>query len=151
MAGLQFTAKPAAEVALVAATPKTVLTVTAPSNHRDKLGGFGISFDGTVAGNEPVVVELMRFTGGTGTGTTVTPTKVDDSIAEAIQSTSKSNYSAEPTAGEILDVKEIHPQTGYEKYYPFGWEKIIGGGDMMGIRCTAPQAVNCYPFMDCEE
>lgn len=150
MAAFQFTAKPAADVALLAATAKTVLMVTAPANHRLKLLGWGISFDGVAASNEPVTVELMRAITA-GTSTAVTPTKKDDSIAETLQSTSGANFTVEPTLTDVLDTKLVHPQTGYEKYFPFGSEMIIGGGDRLVIRCTAPQAVNCSPFFDCEE
>lgn len=150
MADLQGTIKPAAEVALVGATPKTVLMLTAPANHRAKILGWSVGFDGTVAGNEPVVVELVRYT-TSGTFTSVTPKPCDDDLTETFQSTGGANASAEPTASDIIAVKEVHPQTAYEVLYPFGQEIKVKGSGRVGIRCTAPQAVNCFPEIRFEE
>ena len=149
MADLFFTAQ-TAEVALVAATVKTVLQVVSPANHRVRLKRWKVAFDGVAATAEPVQVELLRQTTA-GTMSALTPVGSDDSISEAIQSTAQHTATAEPTAGDILDSVEVHPQSGYEVIYPDGWEKKIGGGDRMAIRCTAPANVNVRAQMDCEE
>jgi hypothetical protein len=72
----------------------------------------------------------------------LTPVKLDDSLAETLQTTSQHTATAEPTAGDVVDVVEVHPQSGYEIIYPLGQEVIIGGGDRLGIECTAPAGVN---------
>lgn len=130
-----------AEVALSAATAKTVLQVVAAANHRVKVLSWGVYFDGTSSSAEPVQVRLLRQTTA-GTMSALTPTKRDDSIGETLQTTAQHTASAEPTAGDVLEAKEVHPQAGYEKIYPFGGEVIIGGGDRLGIECTAPASVN---------
>lgn len=134
----------------VTSTAKTVLQLRAAANHRVKLLSWGIYFDGIVVTDPAVVVELLRQTTD-GTMTAVTARKNDDSLAETMQTDGGHTATAEPTAGDILENKEIHPQQGYEKIYPFGAEIIVGGGDRIGIRVTAPNNVNCLPEMTFEE
>lgn len=139
-----------AEIALTAATARTVIQLVAASNHRVKLLAYGVYFDGTSSSAEPVQVRLLRQTTA-GTMSSLTPTKRDDSIAETLQTTAQHSATAEPTAGDVLEVKEVHPQGGYEKVFPFGQEIIIGGGDRAGIECTAPAGVNVRAEMIFEE
>jgi hypothetical protein len=68
--------------------------------------------------------------------------KVDDSIAETLQTSSLISFTAEPTGGDELEVKNVHPQGWYEKFYPEGREVIIGGGDRLGIEVVTPTGVN---------
>ena len=130
-----------AEIALTAATAKTVIQLVGATNHRVKLLSWGVYFDGISPTAEPVQVRLLRQTTA-GTMSALTPTKRDDSIAETLLTTAQHTATAEPTAGDVLEVKEVHPQGGYEKIYPFGGEVIIGGSDRLGIECTAPAGVN---------
>lgn len=130
-----------AEVALSAATAKTVVQVTAPSNHRAKVIGWGVFFDGISPTEAPVQVTLSRQSTA-GTMTSLTPVPLDDSLAETLQCTAQHTATVEPTTGATIDVIECHPQQGYEKMYPLGQEPIVGGGDRVGIICTAPAAVN---------
>ena len=131
------------EIALTAATAKTVIQLIAASGHRVTILGWGVFFDGTSAAAEPVQVDVIRQTSaGTG-GDALTLQKFDDSIADALATTALSDIDgSEPTGSVILDVAEVHPQAGYEIMYPFGQEIIIGAGDRVGIRCNAPAAVN---------
>jgi hypothetical protein len=130
-----------AEVALSAATAKTVIQLVAATNHRVKVLRWGVFFDGVSVSAEPVQVRLLRQTTA-GTMSSLTPVKLDDSLAETLQTTSQHTATAEPTAGDVVDVVEVHPQSGYEIIYPLGQEVIIGGGDRLGIECTAPAGVN---------
>lgn len=153
MAALQFQLT-TAEQALTAATAKTILQVVAAANHRVKVLGWGVFFDGTSTTAEPVQVRLLRQTTAIGgTPTAVTPTKRDDSIADSVLTTAAQygGSPTEPTAGDVLEVVEVHPQQGYQVLYPLGMEPIIGGGDRLGIECTAPAGVNVRPSMILEE
>ena len=150
MARLMFALGTEGEVALVAATAKTVLQVVAPANQRVLVKNFHISFDGVSATAEPVVVQLRRQTTA-GTMSAATPRKKDDDIATAIQSTGLKNATVEPTDGDILKEIEVHPQAGYESEKELMQEWIIGGGDRIAIKATAPAAVNCVASMECEE
>jgi len=139
-----------AEVALTAATAKTVIQLVAAANQRVKILGWGVFFDGTSTTAEPVQVTLARQSTA-GTTSALTPVKVDDSLAETLLTTARHTATAEPTTGDVVDVIEVHPQQGYEKLYPLGQEIIVGGGDRLGIICTAPAAVNVRAKMFFEE
>ncbi len=128
-----------AEVALAAATVKTVVQVLAPANQRLRIKGWGVYFDGVASSGEPVQVELLRQTSA-GTMTSLTPTRRTGT--ETIQSTALHTATVEPTAGDILDIAEVHPQTAYEVMYPYGEQPECAGGTRVGIRCTAPAIVN---------
>lgn len=131
-----------AEVALTAATAKTVVQIIAATNHRVKVLRWGVFFDGVSVTGEPVQVRLLRQTSA-GTMTSLTPVKLDDSLAETLLTTAQHTATGtEPTAGDVVDVVEVHPQSSYEIIYPLGQEVIVGGGDRIGIECTAPAGVN---------
>jgi hypothetical protein len=130
-----------AEEALGAAAVETIIQLVAPANHRVRVLGWGVFFDSVSPTAEPVQVRLLRQSTA-GSGTSLALVKLDDSLAETLQTTALQDFIFEPTAGDVLDVVEVHPQTGYEVKYPMGQEPIIGGGDRMGLDCTAPAIVN---------
>lgn len=139
MAGIIAIAQ-TAEVALTAATAKTVLQVVAASNHKVKLLRWGVFFDGTSATAEPVQVRLLRQTSA-GTMSALTPTK-QTTDSETLQTSAQHTATAEPSAGDVLDVCEVHPQSGYEVVLtPDNYIWVAGGG-RVGIECTAPAGVN---------
>jgi hypothetical protein len=129
-----------AEVALTAATTRTVLQLLAPANHRVRVLGWGVFFDGTSSSAEPVQVRVLRQTsGGTMTGLTPVPLRP---VAETILTSTFGSATGEPSANDILDMVEVHPQQGYEVKFPMGQEIIIGTLGRLGIDCTAPAGVN---------
>jgi hypothetical protein len=130
----------AEDVTLAGGATETLLQLVAATNHRVKLIGWGVSFKGVVVTDEPIKVTLKRQT-TVGTSSAGTVVKVDDSIAETLQTTSRISFTAEPTAGDELEVKNVHPQGWYEKFYPEGREVIIGGGDRLGIEVVTPTGV----------
>lgn len=138
------------EIALVATIAKTILQITAVANHRIAILGFSVSFDGTSGSAEPVQVDLVRQTDA-GTSSAATPVKEDDSLAETLQTTSRKNATVEPTTTDILRRYNVHPQTGYERIYGPDEEIIVGGGDRLGLRCTAPANVNVLAHISFEE
>jgi hypothetical protein len=137
--------------ALVAATAETLLQLVAAANHRDKLLGWGVFFDGVSPTGVPVLVELMRQTDA-GTSSANTPRLVAPSgAAETIQTTARDSFTVEPTPSDILERRLVHPQQGFEIIYPQGGEPTIPGGGRIGIRCTAPAGVNAVAKMKFEE
>lgn len=140
MAGLRCAAT-TAEIALSAATAKTVVQITAPTNQALKVTRYSVFFDGTSTTAEPVQVRVLRQTTA-GTMTSLTPLKLDDARTETIQSTAQHTATAEPTASDVLAVAEVHPQQGYDVILPLGGEVIVKGGGRLGIECTAPATVN---------
>ncbi len=149
MAGFEGTIVSSTEQALAAATAETVIQLVAPANHLLKLKGWSISFDGVVVTAEPIIVELYRQTSA-GTSSALTPLKVNDSLAETLQATARDKFTAEPTLGDLMDVFEVHPQQGW-KEVDADYLYMIAGGARLGIRATAPAAVNCKSWMKYEE
>lgn len=139
MAGLICIAQ-TAEVALVAATAKTIMQIIAPAQQRLKIKGWGVFFDGISGTDSPVQVRLLRQTTA-GTVSSLTPVK---QVAgnETVQTTAGHTATVEPTAGDVLDIAEVHPQSGYEKLIPFDMPLEVPGGGRIGIECTAPDVVN---------
>lgn len=148
MAGLICAAN-TAEVALSAATAKTVIQVTAPSNQRLRVKKWGVAFDGISTTAEPVQVRLLRQTTA-GTMSSLTPVKYSAG-AETIQSTAQHTATVEPTASDVLQPLEVHPQAGYEMLVPFDQPLEMAGGTRLGIECTAPATVNVRAWFVWEE
>lgn len=148
MAGLRFIAQ-TGEVALSAATAKTVLQIVAASNHRVRIKRWGVFFDGVSTTAEPVQVRLLRQTSA-GTMSSLTPTKLGTE-SETLQTTAQHTATVEPSAGDTLDIAEVHPQTGYEVIFPAGEEIDVAGSGRVGIECTAPATVNVRAKIIAEE
>lgn len=139
MAGLLATVSTSAEVALTATVEKVVLVLTAPANHRLKVARWRVSFDGNSASADQSIVKFCAVT-STITGTTVTPVSVTP-CTETLQATAKSNLSA-GTVSSVLEILEVHPQTGYEVVLPLGGEYLVPGGTSVGIAVTSAASVN---------
>jgi len=138
MAGVGFRV-PSNEVSLTATTAKTVLQVVAAANHRVKITGWGVAFKSTSPTDTPVRVRLLRQTDA-GTASAATVVKNCDADDETLQTTGQYNATAEPSAGDVLNCVEVHPQAGYEVLLPFGQEIIVKGGGRLGIECYAAAA-----------
>ena len=149
MAAITFSL-PYKDVALAAATAKTVAMVTAPANQRVVIEEIHVGFDGTTANNTPVLIELCSFSTA-GTFTAGTPIKLESSLSETIQSTTGINASVEPTLSTTIKQWRVHPQGNYEKTMILNVKVIIPGGGKFGIRLTAAQIVNVTGFLTCTE
>jgi hypothetical protein len=148
MAGLICIAQ-IGNVALAAATVKTVLQVAAPTHQRLKIKRWGVFFEGIVGTDAPVQVRLLRQTDA-GTMSSLTPVK-QVAGSETVQATAQHTASGEPTAGDVIDVAEVHPQSGYEIIIPFDMPVEVPGGSRVAIECTAPDAVNARAKIVFEE
>lgn len=143
-----------AEIALAAATAKTVLGLKIPANRRAKLTAWGIYFDGIAVTAAPVVVELHRDTNATAhTGTDLTEVKYDADVGASIAVVAKHTVTANTTDGGTIQALEVHPQAGYEKSYVPGREIWFGSSAQEGLYwvATAPSAVNCIMWAEWEE
>jgi hypothetical protein len=126
----------------VTSTPKTFLTLKAPTNQRIRIKGIEVFGKGTANTDTPVKLEIGNITtdGETGTATAVTPVPLDGDEAETPQGTYYKNYGTEPTTyGTIMRTWEIHPQTGLVVYFPMHDEIKLAGGKEIGLRLTSNQ------------
>lgn len=150
MAGILANLYTPSEVALAAATAKTVLQLTAPANQRLMVKRWGIYFDGISATAEPVVIKLIKqSTAGSG-GTSQSPVIISAG-SETLQATGLYGITSEPTTTAVQDVFELHPQMGWQEFIPLDQGFPILGGTRLGITVTAPAIVNCMAKIIYEE
>lgn len=140
MAGIKCAAT-TAEIALTAATAKTVIQLVAPTNQRLLVERYGVGFDGISTTAEPVQVRVCKQTTA-GTMSSLTPVKRGDPGSETLQGTAQHTATVEPTITDVYDVFEVHPQTWVDILLPDGDEIPVPGGGRIGIECTAPATVN---------
>lgn len=138
-----------ASVTLTASTAKTTVQILAPANHRVKILGWGVYFDGVTSTNIPVRVRVLRQTTA-GTMSALTPTKTTPR-AEGLLTTAQHTASAEPTAGDVIDIALVHPQQGYEVKFSPGQELVLGGAERVGIELLAVSGVNAITKIFFEE
>jgi len=149
----RYTIETTADVALSAATAKTVLSYIAASNAPFRVIEFALSFDGISATAEPVTVEMCSSTqAGAGSGSSaVTPVQIGGPT-RTVQGAGARNYSGEPTTLTCLKRWLIHPQTGIAMQFPLGREpEQVVTADAICLRVTAPAVVNCQAYMEIEE
>lgn len=147
-----YTVESNGDIALTAATAKSVLSAINAANSLIKIVEIVASFDGTSATAEPVTVELCSSTeAGAGTATSHTIAQVSGPTRTA-QFTAKRNFTAEPTTLTVLKRILVHPQTGIIWQFPLGREPMqVVTADALVLRCTAPATVNFQGHMEIEE
>lgn len=147
-----YTVETTGDIALTAATAKTILSVINAANSLIRLVEIGVSFDGVSGTAEPVTVELCSSTQATaGTSTSHTPVQCRGPT-RTVQATGARNYTAEPTVLTVLKRWLVHPQTGMVIQFPLGREpEQVTTADALCIRCTAPAAVNVQGYLEVEE
>jgi hypothetical protein len=139
------------EIALVATTPKSPITIVAAADHRVLIYRIGLFFDGQTVNNEPVDIKWSIITVD-GTGTAGTPQKKNPSDDEALQVDFTYNYTSGPTFHTSTWLRfYVHPQTGLEIPFPTHKPWIINGGDRWGLQCTAQNNVNVVVNIEGEE
>lgn len=152
MATPGYTVESNGDIALTAATAKTVLSVINAANSLIRIVEFAACFDGVSATAEPVTIELCSSTqAGAGTSTSHTilqcrgPTRT-------VQATAARNYTAEPTVLTVLKRWLVHPQSGLVMQFPLGREpEQVTTADALALRVTAPATLNFQGYMEFEE
>jgi hypothetical protein len=120
-------------VAAPSASTLTLIQVAASANTRLEVIGWEVSFDGADSTKTPILCELLRQTTA-GTSTALTLAKGDEASQTATATAGKI-FTAEPTAGDILDSKYLTPANGIWGYqWPLGDEIVVGVSGRIGIR-----------------
>lgn len=147
-----YTVESNGDIALTAATAKSVLSVICAANSPIKIVEIGVGFDGTSSTAEPVTVELCSSTeasAGTATSHTIAQT---GGVPRAAQASGKRNFTAEPTALTVLKRWLVHPQGSMVLQSPLGREPMqTTTADAIVLRCTAPANVNFQGYLEFEE
>lgn len=147
-----YSVESAGDIALTAATAKSVLSVINATNGIIKVVELAACFDGTSPTAEPVTVELCSSTEATaGTATSHTIAQVSGT-PRAVQATAKRGFTAEPTVLTVLKRWLVHPQSSLVLQFPLGREPIqASSADALVLRCTAPAAVNFQGYLEFTE
>lgn len=131
---------------------RTILQITAASNHRVTVKEISVSFQGTVNASEPILVQTLRQSdAGTG-GDSLTPKKMNEADDETLQTTALEQIdSSEPTGTDEVLGEMVHPQGGYTWQAPFGGEIVVKGGDRLGVAVTSDEDIKAKARMIFEE
>lgn len=139
MAGLQFNST-SDEVALVAATAKTVWQGKAPANQRLIIRAvkfLGVMPAGGV--DVPVKIRLTRNSANFGTGSAAATGKHNPSNPETLQGTYSKNFTVEPTTPADGGLQwDVNPQSGIIESLPLDQWIEIPGGQSAQFEITAP-------------
>lgn len=153
----------AAAIALVAATAKTLMYLNSGASDQPVIAELSIGFDGVSASAVPVYVELCFGTKATnstpGTGSTsFTPVQQRGWPAQTPQSTAANACTSEPTVLTTVKHWLVTPNSGLVILpAPLGRELtgVASGtaqsGNQIGLRNTAPAAVNARGYFEFEE
>ena len=147
-----YTVESNGDIALVAATAKTIVNAINAANSLLRIVEMGVSFDGVAAAAEPVTVELCsstQATAGTSTSHTIVQLR---GPTRTVQATAARAYTAEPTVLTVLKRWLVHPQTGMVLQFPLGREpEQVTTADGLCLRLTAPATLNAQGYLEFEE
>ncbi len=138
---------------------KTMLQVKLGTQTKGRVVEWGISFDGSSAG-QPIKCELIE-TGSVFATVTASvsadivkfgdPNDVDPTTSAIVVGTAATGYTATAegtiTATRIFDEQLVAPTSQYVKQFPLGREPNINVSSSLRIRVTAAAAVNCYCYI----
>lgn len=146
-----YTTKAAAAVSLTGTTAKSVLTVITGATRRVRIKRVTIGGLSVTATHAPGTVELVQFDTD-GTGTAATPTSLDAAETAAI-STSKANYTVEPSGGAVIrSVFALSPQgVTMEKAFGPGEELVVPVSKVLAVRVTMPDNQSVWPEIEFSE
>ncbi len=152
MARTFFSVHPGGELATTTSA-RTLLQLRAPQDQRVVILRWGFFFDGVTAGNPAVICRLIhQSTDGTeGPAATIAPNDRSLNGVITLRSTAVTDFTAEPTTTQILELRNIHPTSGYEGIFSFPSEWVLGSLHRIGLVFTASVDVNVIPFFHCEE
>uniref|UniRef100_UPI003F490BCF hypothetical protein n=1 Tax=Pseudonocardia sp. CA-138482 TaxID=3240023 RepID=UPI003F490BCF len=132
------------QIALVAATAKSVLEIRTPASTGIVPVLWWVEFDGIPATNPPVKVEVGIFSAAVTTATSITPALINfGNRGLASQCTCNQNTSAEGAGtASIVEIHRIPPTSGLIWTESLGMEMAVGASSFWRVRLTAAQAVN---------
>lgn len=128
---------------LSVSTAKTVLQLAAPANQRLRLKSWSLTLGGTTV--KDLTVQLI-LQSDAGTASAATIYNLIDA-AETIQTTAQTTFTVEPASDHVIETRRL--QSSYEKIYPYGQERILQGGQYLGmvVTCTGDTATVSGEFV----
>lgn len=149
----RYTVESNGDIALTAATARTIVSWIGAANAPFRVVELSVSFDGTSSTAEAVTVELCsstQATAGTSTAHTIAQT---GGPARTAQGTAARAYTVEPTVLTTLKRWLVPPNGGpFVLQFPLGREaEQIVTADALCLRLTAPANVNAQGYLEIEE
>lgn len=125
-------------ISMTSALTKTFIQVAAPANQGVSILRAVVSFQGVTVADTPVRIDIVKQTDA-GTGLNSYTPKLACSFSTALtpQATVLMNSStsgAEPTTTDVIDVKYVHPQAGYEYVFTEGQDELTFANARYGLR-----------------
>lgn len=126
--------------AIAAAATETLVQLVTIANQRVRVRGWGVSFNGTDATKEPILVEVLRQTSA-GTSAALTVVKGDTANIAPL-TTALQDFTVEPTASDIVWGQYFTPVGGGIDLtlYPDD-EIVMGPSTRLGLRVTTVTGV----------
>lgn len=129
-------------ISLTAGLTKTLIQLQAPTNQGVAWLRASVSFQGVTVSDAPVKVDIVKQTSA---GTMQAYTEVlacgpGASITPQATVTTNASSSDEPTTTDIVDVKYVHPQAGYEYVFTEGQDELTYANARYALRVVAPSS-----------
>jgi hypothetical protein len=147
---------PFQDVALAAATAKTVAGIKPAANKPVTVTAVVVTFDGTDSTKTPVLIEIVSGTDASNSpgtnSTSVTPLQLRGRVSTA-QTAAAKNWTTEPTVLTQLEPLRVSPTAGTIIQLPLGREIECDATNLkfLGLRLTAGAAVNVTGWLEFEE
>lgn len=153
MAGVLFNVN-SGDIALVAATAKTVLQIKAAANQRVLIRHLRFMGKQPAGGTDtPVKIRMTRSTANFGTATgAATVCKNNQSDGETLQTSTGQNFTVEPTTPTDGGIEWlVQPQSGVIEFLPPDRPIVCKGGEAVNFECTSPATPTLNLQVTCEE
>lgn len=124
--------------AIAVATVETIIQLVAPATIRPTIEEIRVGFSNPASSDAPALIELLRQTTAGTSAAGPTPRPVDSAAPASLVSTLQ-DFTAEPTASDIVVTASVPVQAVYEKVFDKDEIRIPVSG-RLGLRITAPQA-----------
>ncbi len=98
---------------------KTLASIKAPSDQMLVLTRAEYFPNGTAGDAKHLKARVVRITADSGTGTSITPKKLNNAFGTTPRATARWNFSAEPTVGDVLYPSHVHPQGAFAREMRF--------------------------------
>lgn len=138
---------------------KTLLQIGVPANTPINVWAWGVSFRGVAAADPPGECYLID-TDVAATVTTLTPDPWQfptDIASIAVGGTALTGYNASAegtiTASRVLDVQQVHPQSGYSVWFPSDARSRVGQSTAryLRVRANFTVGIDAVPFVIWDE
>ncbi len=129
---------------LNASETRTLIQLEAPTNTGVAWLRAVVSFEGVTVTDKPFEIQILKqTTAGTGgnAATEVLVTGPGASITPLGVALVGEWATTEPTAGDIIDSKYVHPQSGYEYVFQEGQDEVTYAGARVALRVITPTGV----------